>query len=111
VLVPGGDFQTLLERRDISATGGDPTRAGTVVVSAPEVDLSGGLVVLEGAFVDTAQLRDRCASWRASARAGSPASAGAGCCRRARMDRSPARIRAGSARLGSLSRRSRVSAT
>ena len=59
--MPGGDFEALLERGDISATGGDPTRAGTVVVSAPEVDLAGGLVVLEGALLDAAsQLRERC---------------------------------------------------
>jgi len=65
ILVPGGDFEALLERGDISATGGDPTRAGTIVVNAPEVDLSGGLVVLEGALLDAAsQLRERCAARR-----------------------------------------------
>ncbi|HSA80099.1 MAG TPA: hypothetical protein VLE23_04705, partial [Geminicoccaceae bacterium] len=64
ILVPGGDFQALLDRKDISATGGDPTRAGTIAVSAPEVDLSGGLVVVEGAFIDTAPLRERCGSRR-----------------------------------------------
>jgi hypothetical protein len=65
ILVPGGDFEALLARGDISATGGDPTRAGTVVVSAPEVDLAGGLVVLEGALLDAAsQLRERCGERR-----------------------------------------------
>jgi filamentous hemagglutinin family protein len=65
ILVPEGDFQALLDRKDISATGGDPTRAGTVVVNAPEVDLSGGLVVLEGALLDAAsQLRERCGARR-----------------------------------------------
>jgi hypothetical protein len=65
ILVPGGDFDALLARGDISATGGDPTRAGSVVVSAPEVDLAGGLVVLEGALLDAAsQLRERCGARR-----------------------------------------------
>ena len=65
ILVPGGDFEALLARGDISATGGDPTRAGTVVVSAPEVDLASGLVVLEGALLDAAsQLRERCGARR-----------------------------------------------
>jgi hypothetical protein len=59
ILVPGGDFEALLARGDISATGGDPTRAGTIAVNAPEVDLSGGLVVVEGAFLDVVQLRER----------------------------------------------------
>jgi large exoprotein involved in heme utilization and adhesion len=63
-LVPGGDFQALLNRGDISASGGTPERAGTVIVNAPEVDLSGGLVVLEGAFLDTAPLRARCGARR-----------------------------------------------
>jgi large exoprotein involved in heme utilization and adhesion len=65
ILVPGGDFDALLARGDISASGGDPTRAGSVVVSAPEVDLAGGLVVLEGALLDAAsQLRERCGARR-----------------------------------------------
>ena len=65
ILVPGGDFEALLAREEISATGGDPTRAGSVVVSAPEVDLAGGLVVLEGALLDAAsQLRERCGARR-----------------------------------------------
>jgi filamentous hemagglutinin family protein len=63
-VVPGGDFQALLDRGDISATGGDPTRNGTIVVNAPEVDLSGGFVVLQGAFLDTAPLRARCGARR-----------------------------------------------
>ena len=38
---------------------------GTIVVNAPEVDLSGGLVVLEGALLDAAsQLRERCGARR-----------------------------------------------
>ena len=64
ILVPGGDFEALLARREISATGGDPTRAGTIAVNAPEVDLSAGLVVVEGAFIDTAPLRERCGARR-----------------------------------------------
>lgn len=50
----GGDFDALLARGDISATDGDPERASAIVVDAPEVDLSGGIVVLEGGFVDVA---------------------------------------------------------
>ncbi|HEU0223614.1 MAG TPA: filamentous hemagglutinin N-terminal domain-containing protein [Paracoccaceae bacterium] len=39
--------------------------SGTVVTSTPEVDLSGGLVVLEGALLDAAsQLRERCGARR-----------------------------------------------
>jgi hypothetical protein len=69
ILLPGGDFDALLARGDISATGGDPTRAGTIAVNAPEVDLSGGLVAVEGAFIDTAPLRERCAArWNVGAR-------------------------------------------
>jgi large exoprotein involved in heme utilization and adhesion len=64
ILVAGGDFDALVEREDISATGGDPERAGTVVVTAPEVDLAGGLVVLESGFVDVARLRERCRARR-----------------------------------------------
>ena len=65
ILVPEGDFEALLERRDIDATGGDPTRNGTIVVNAPDVDLSGGLVVLEGVLLDAAaQLRARCGARR-----------------------------------------------
>jgi hypothetical protein len=64
ILVPGGDFEVLLARGEISATGGDPTRAGTIAVNAPEVDLSAGLVVVEGAFIDTAPLRERCGARR-----------------------------------------------
>jgi filamentous hemagglutinin family protein len=38
---------------------------GTVVISTPEADLSGGLVVLEGALLDaSSQLRERCAARR-----------------------------------------------
>jgi large exoprotein involved in heme utilization and adhesion len=45
----------------ISASAGPAGIDGTVVISTPEVDLSGGLVVLEGAVVDIAGLRERCA--------------------------------------------------
>jgi large exoprotein involved in heme utilization and adhesion len=65
ILVPGGDFQALVDQGDISASGGTPERAGIVAVNAPEVDLSGGLVVLEGALLDAAsQLRERCGARR-----------------------------------------------
>ena len=38
---------------------------GTVVISTPEADVSGGLVVLEGALLDAAsQLRERCGARR-----------------------------------------------
>jgi filamentous hemagglutinin family protein len=65
ILVPGGDFQALVDRGDISATGGPAGVDGTIVVDAPEVDLAGGLVVLEGALLDAAsQLRERCGARR-----------------------------------------------
>jgi hypothetical protein len=49
----------------INAEAGDEGIDGTVVVSTPEVDLSGGLVVLEGALLDAAsQLRERCGARR-----------------------------------------------
>jgi large exoprotein involved in heme utilization and adhesion len=64
ILVPGGDFEALLARGEISASGGDPTRAGTIAVNAPEVDLSAGLVVLEGALLDSAPLGERCGARR-----------------------------------------------
>jgi filamentous hemagglutinin family protein len=65
ILVPGGNFEALLARGDIDASGGAPERAGTIVVDAPEVDLSGGLVVLEGGFVDAgALLRPACVARR-----------------------------------------------
>jgi len=49
----------------INAEAGETGVDGTVVVSAPEVDLSGGLVVLESAFLDAASLlRERCAARR-----------------------------------------------
>ena len=65
ILVPDGDFQALVDRGDIGATGGPAGVDGTIVVSAPEVDLAGGLVVLEGALLDAAsQLRERCGARR-----------------------------------------------
>jgi hypothetical protein len=65
ILVPGGDFQALIDRGDISATGGTPERAGTVAVNSPDIDLSAGLVVLEGALLNAAsQLRERCGARR-----------------------------------------------
>jgi large exoprotein involved in heme utilization and adhesion len=49
----------------INAEAGDEGIDGTVVVSTPEVDLSGGLVVLQGALLDAAsQLRERCGARR-----------------------------------------------
>ena len=56
ILVPGGDFEALLARGDISATGGDPSRAGTVAVNAPVINLAGDLVILETPFLDAAAL-------------------------------------------------------
>jgi large exoprotein involved in heme utilization and adhesion len=45
----------------ISASAGPAGIDGTAVVSTPEVDLSGGLLVLEAALLDAAsQLRERC---------------------------------------------------
>ena len=65
ILVPGGDFEALIARGDISATGGDRPAPARSSVSAPEVDLAGGLVVLEGALLDAAsQLRERCGARR-----------------------------------------------
>jgi hypothetical protein len=65
ILVPGGNFEALLARGDISATGADPARAGRVVVSAPEVNLAGDLVVLDVPLLDAASLlRERCAARR-----------------------------------------------
>ena len=56
ILVPGGDFEALLAREDISATGGDPSRAGSVVVDAPEINLAGDLVILQVPLLDAAAL-------------------------------------------------------
>jgi filamentous hemagglutinin family protein len=65
ILVPGGDFEALIRRGDVSASGGTPERAGTIAVDSPEVDLSAGLVLLEGALLDAAsQLRARCGARR-----------------------------------------------
>jgi large exoprotein involved in heme utilization and adhesion len=65
ILVPRGDLAALLARGDISASGETEDVDGTVAIGASEVDLSGGLVVLEGAFVDvSALLRERCAARR-----------------------------------------------
>jgi filamentous hemagglutinin family protein len=65
ILVPGGSFEALVAQGDISATGGDPTRSGTVVVDAPDVDLASDLVLLEAPLLDAAaQLRERCAARR-----------------------------------------------
>jgi filamentous hemagglutinin family protein len=61
-LVPGNDVQALLDRKDISATG--EIDDGRVTVTAPELDLSRGLVVLEGAVLDVSELRERCAARR-----------------------------------------------
>jgi filamentous hemagglutinin family protein len=65
ILVDGGNLDALLARKDISATGADPARAGTVVVSAPDVNLAGDLVVLDVPLLDAASLlRERCAARR-----------------------------------------------
>jgi hypothetical protein len=65
ILVPEGDLDGLLARGDISASGETEEVAGTIAINAPEVDLSGGLVVLEGALLDAAsQLRERCGARR-----------------------------------------------
>ncbi|HSA80755.1 MAG TPA: filamentous hemagglutinin N-terminal domain-containing protein [Geminicoccaceae bacterium] len=49
----------------ISAASGVPTLSGTVAISAPEVDLAGGLVILDPALLDAAsQLRERCGARR-----------------------------------------------
>jgi filamentous hemagglutinin family protein len=65
ILVPEGDLEALLARGDISASGETEEVAGTIAINAPEVDLSGGLVVLQGALLDAAsQLRERCGARR-----------------------------------------------
>jgi filamentous hemagglutinin family protein len=65
ILVAGGDLEGLIARGDISASGETEAMAGAIAISAPEVDLAGGLVVLEGALLDAAsQLRERCAARR-----------------------------------------------
>ena len=65
ILVFEGDLEDLLARGDISASGLTEEVNGTIAIAAPEVDLSGGLVVLEGALLDAAsQLRERCAARR-----------------------------------------------
>ncbi|MEM7043312.1 MAG: filamentous hemagglutinin N-terminal domain-containing protein [Pseudomonadota bacterium] len=69
----GGDIQVSVEdlilsptaiiNAEAGATGVD----GTVSVSAPEVDLTGGIVAFDGRFLDIASLlRERCAARRAS---------------------------------------------
>jgi large exoprotein involved in heme utilization and adhesion len=67
----GGDIRitvdSLLQSPDslISASAGPAGIDGTVVISTPEVDLSGGLVVLDAATRDAAALlRERCAARR-----------------------------------------------
>jgi hypothetical protein len=65
LLVPRGDFAALLARDEISASGGDPTRAGSIVVDAPEVDPGSDLVILEAPLLNAAALlRARCAARR-----------------------------------------------
>jgi hypothetical protein len=60
--VPGTDVQALLDREDISATG--EIDDGRVTITAPELDLARGLVVIEVAAVDVSELRERCAARR-----------------------------------------------
>jgi large exoprotein involved in heme utilization and adhesion len=65
ILVPEGDLEGLIARGDISASGPTEEVNGTVSISAPETDISGGLVVLDAALLDAAsQLRRRCAARR-----------------------------------------------
>jgi filamentous hemagglutinin family protein len=67
----GGDIRITADQlllspgSEINAEAGEEGIDGTVVISAPEVDLAGGLVVLEGALLDAAsQLRERCGARR-----------------------------------------------
>jgi len=65
VLVPEGDLEGLLARGEISASGATEEVDGTLAISAPEADLTGGLVVLDPGLLDAAsQLRERCAARR-----------------------------------------------
>jgi hypothetical protein len=65
ILVPEGDLEGLIARGEISASGATEAVSGTVAISAPETDISGGLVVLDAALLDAAsQLRRRCAARR-----------------------------------------------
>ncbi|HSA80364.1 MAG TPA: filamentous hemagglutinin N-terminal domain-containing protein [Geminicoccaceae bacterium] len=65
ILVPEGDLEGLIARGDMSASGETEVDSGLVAISAPEVDISGGLVVLDAALLDAAsQLRQRCAARR-----------------------------------------------
>ncbi len=65
IVVPGGDFEALIASEEISATGGDLTRSGSVVVDALDVDLASDLVVLEAPALDAAALlRESCAARR-----------------------------------------------
>ncbi|MCE3246695.1 MAG: hypothetical protein K0R41_520, partial [Geminicoccaceae bacterium] len=67
----GGDIRIAADQllvspgSEINAEAGEEGIDGTVVITAPEVDLAGGLVVLEGALLDAAsQLRERCGARR-----------------------------------------------
>lgn len=69
----GGDIQItaddllLSPDANINAEAGATGVDGAVAVSAPEVDLTGGLVALEGQFLDISSLlRERCAARRAT---------------------------------------------
>jgi filamentous hemagglutinin family protein len=65
ILVPEGDLEGLIARGEISASGETEASSGTVAFSAPEADISGGLVVLDAALLDAAsQLRQRCGARR-----------------------------------------------
>ena len=68
----GGDIQisaddlVLSPTAEINAEAGATGVDGTVAVSAPEVDLTAGLVALDGRFLDVSSLlRERCAARRA----------------------------------------------
>ena len=65
ILVAEGDLEGLFARGEISASGETEAVSGTVAINAPEVDISGGLVVLDAALLDaTSQLRQRCSARR-----------------------------------------------
>lgn len=63
----GGDIRIVTENlilspdSDINAEAGDEGVDGTIFTSSPEVDLTGGLLVLDGQFVDASRLlRESC---------------------------------------------------
>ena len=107
ILVPGGDFQALIDRGDISATGAPPGSTARSSSTRPRSICPAGWWCWKA---PCSTPHRSCASavgrGATSARAASPGSAAAGC-RRARTGRSPARIRA---RYGGPGRRRRGAA-